>query len=376
LSETRYRPPRFLRFDRPEPKDPFRRHRLALSVVTSDLTVADLSRILREVTATDASSFADFLFTNGLTSYWHDHVLAKEVAEETTSGFINALKRGRSAEAAFYLSQKSALWELDRLFDSESIIYAAIKGAHVRELVYADPALRPATDIDILISPDQRETAARALLGAGFELHADAENISHEANFTRGPLAIDLHWDILRPGRTRVEMAQSMLSRRQRIDDFWGLDDTDTVFLMLVHPAFAKYVCSPNMGLIRVVDFILWLRRRPVDWDAVAERLHDTGLKVAAWTVLQWLAILLEPKSVPVPGIFIDEICPGPSRARYLTYWLRNDLPTRWFDKPLLIQLGFTLPLHDRPSDAQRAIAGWMQARRTRGSDPLLQVND
>ena len=26
-----------------------------------------------------------------------------------------------------------------------------------------------------------------------FHLHADAENISHEATFTRGPVAIDLH---------------------------------------------------------------------------------------------------------------------------------------------------------------------------------------
>jgi len=360
---------------RPDPKDPFRRHRLALSVVVPDLTVADISRILREVAAADASSFADFLFTNGLASYWHDCVMAQDAAGETSPGFIDALKRERFAEAAFYLCQKSALLELDRLFASEGIIYAAMKGAHVRELVYADAALRPATDIDILISPDQREAAARALMGAGFELHADAENISHEANFTRGSQTIDLHWDILRPGRTRIAMAQPMLSRRQRIDDFWGLDDTDTVFLMLVHPAFAKYVCSPNMGLIRVVDFILWLRRRPVDWDAVAARLHDTGLKAAAWAVLQWFAMLLEPKRVPMPGTFIEGIYPGPLRARYLTYWLRNDLPTRWLDNPLLIQLGFTLPLHDRVSDAQRAMTGLMRARRTRGSDPLLQVN-
>ena len=89
------------------------------------------------------------------------------------------------------------------MFYSENIVYAAIKGVLVRERVYVDPTLRWASVIDILISPDQREVAARALMGAGFRLHADAENISHEATFTRGSFAIDLHWDILRPGQTR-----------------------------------------------------------------------------------------------------------------------------------------------------------------------------
>src|SRR5262249_2272416 len=125
-------------------------------------------------------------------------------------------------------------------------------------------------------------------------------------------------------------------------------------------------VCSPNMGLIRVVDFILWLNKRVVDWEAVAERLHDTGLKAAAWAVLQWFAMLVEPKTLPVPSTFIDGIYPGSRRARYLTYWLRNDLPTRWIHKSLLIQLGLTLSLHDRPSDVQRALVGWMRARRAR----------
>jgi hypothetical protein len=360
--------------NRPDPKDVFFRHRLALSVVATDLAGEDLSQVLREVAALDATSFAEFLVKNGLASYWHDRVVGEDAAREAAPGFVDALRRERLAEAAFCLPQLSALRELDRLFNSENITYAAMKGAHIRELIYTDPALRPASDIDVLISPAQREMATRSLKKSGFKLHADAQNISHEAAFTRDSVAIDLHWDNLRPGRTRIGMALPMLSRRQRIDGFWGLDDTDTMFLMLVHPAFTKYVCSPNMGLIRVADFMLWLQKRPVDWDAVSERLQDTGLKAAAWTVLHWFAMLLKPRNMPVPATFVERICPGPLRARYLTYWLRNDLPTRWLHKPLLIQLGFTLLLHDRVSDVQRAIAGWMRARGKRQSDPLLDL--
>jgi hypothetical protein len=344
--------------------DYFRWHRLALSIIAPDLTATDLSRMLGDVAGPN-SAFADFLFVNGLASYWHDRVEALS-GTGVTARFMDALKRERFAEAALYLHQRSALRELDSLFESAAITYAVMKGAQVRELVYQDPALRPASDIDILISLDQIEAATQALVRAGFELHADAENISHEVTFTRASLAIDLHWNILRPGRTRSDMTEPMLCRRRRINGFWGLDDADTVFLMLVHPAFAKYVCSPNMGLIRVIDFVLWLRQRPVDWDLIAERLQANGLKTAAWIVLQWFAMILEPKNLPLPRTFLDRLCPGPSRAGYLNYWLRNDLSTRWLSKPLLIQLGLTLMLHDRASDAQRAIAGWIEARRTR----------
>ena len=357
-----------------EQQDPFFRHRLALSVVATDLAGAELRDVLRKVAASGASGFADFLRQQKLASYWHHLVAGRDAAGEIEPGFVDALKQARLSEAALYLGQKSVLLELDGILKAQGIIYAAIKGAQVREQVYLDPAQRPAQDIDILINPDQREAAARALIVAGFKLDAKPDNISHEATFTRGAFAIDLHWDILRPGRTRVDLVPLLLGRRQRVGDFWGLDDSDAVFLMLVHPTFTKYVCSPNMGLISVVDFMLWLQNRHVDWDAVFDRLNDAGLKAAAWIVLKWFSMLLEPEDLPVPTSFINRIYPGPARSRYLAYWLQHDLPTRWIDRPLLIQIGLTLFLHDRASDAAYAISGLMRARRMRNLDPLLAM--
>lgn len=357
-------------------QDPFRKHRLALRAAAPDLTGASLRGVLRAIAASGETSFPDFLLENGLGSFWHHRLHAHDAAGDTEPVFLDLLRRARLSDTALYLAQTFALHELDRLFGSRSLVYAVIKGAHARERVYAEPALRPAADIDILISRDQREAAASALIGAGFSLHATADNISHQATFTKGPVDIDLHWDILRPGRTRIEVTGLLLARRQRFEGYWALDDTDTVFLMLVHPAFNKYVCSPNMGLNRVVDFILWTQQRNVDWDAVAALLEDTGLNTAAWTMLTWFSMLLEPKSLAVPDQFIARIRPGRMRSRYLGYWLKHDLPTRWLQKPLPIQLGFTLFLHDLPGDATHAIAGWLRARKMRNDDPMLRMQD
>ena len=373
MNDTSGRPE--MRSDHPLPAhDPFRLHRLALRVTEPHLTEADLRSLLHTIGTAGAPAFANTLIELGVVSYWHQTILTHGAANDAAPGFMDTLKAIHLSETMLYMAQRAALREVDAIFDGQNIAYAVIKGAHVRELVYADPALRSAGDIDILISPAQREVAVKGLIEAGYALRANPENISHEATLVRGEVAIDLHWNILRPGRTRIEMADSLLMRRQRVDDYWGLDDTDTVFLMLVHPAFAKYVCSPNMGLNRAFDFIFWLRKRSVDWDAVADRLAGAGLNTAAWTVLQWIAMLLPPRSLQVPDSFIARIQPGVIRARYLRFWLRHDLPTRWLKQAMLIQLFFTLFLHDHPSDALHAIRGWLRSRGLRHSDPLLSM--
>ena len=63
------------------------------------------------------------------------------------------------------------------------------------------------------------------LLDAGYSVHAEPANISHEATFRRGAVDIDLHWHLLRPGRTRVDLTAELLARRQRIKGQWGLSD-------------------------------------------------------------------------------------------------------------------------------------------------------
>ncbi|MGB8145740.1 MAG: hypothetical protein WCF05_11315, partial [Chromatiaceae bacterium] len=172
--------------------------------------------------------------------------------------------------------------------------------------------------------------------------------------------------------RTRVDLTAELLVRRQRIKGHWGLSDSDTLFMMLTHPAFNKYVCSPNMGLGRVADFLLWIQQRPVDWPAVLRLLERSGLKTAAWTMLNWFHRLAAPDVRTTLDAWIDTVQPSPLRAAYLGEWLERDLPSRWLDRPFLIQFGFTLALHDRPGDLLHALAGLQRARRNQGRDMAL----
>ena len=143
---------------------------------------------------------------------------------------------------------------------------------------------------------------------------------------------------------------------------------------MLIPPAFTKYVTSPNMALISVIDFIYSLRTRTVDWDLVVSRLNNMGLKTAAWTTLTWFRIISPAGSLAATDDVCIQLQPGPARQRYLRSWITNDLASHWIDRPLPVQLGFTLAMHDSLSDAARAILGWLRTRSNQLADPMLQI--
>ena len=89
---------------------------------------------------------------------------------------------------------------------------------------------------------------------------------------------------------------------------------------MLTHPAFVRYVCSPNMGLGRVADFLLWIQHRQVDWSEVVQLLELAGLKTAAWTTLSWFSMLAQPETAKGMDEWLDTVRPNRLRAAYLGY--------------------------------------------------------
>ena len=308
---------------------------------------------------------AEFLIRQGLGPLWSAALQNDASAEE------GPLKALRVQAAVIYLLQRSVLAELDAILEHAGIAYAVFKGAHVREWLYADPALRNPADVDVLIRSVDRERAVRVLIAAGYSPKPDAATVSHELALTRNGVEVDLHWYVTRPSRLRIEVSDEIVGRRQRVAGFWAVSNTDAVFLMLLHPAVTKYVSSPSMRLIRVVDFLYVIRDHAVDWPAVADLLERCGVQAAAWTVLSWFQ-MLHPLARGVPPEFGARIAPGRLRACYLRAWLRHDLPTRLHAVPTAIQVGFTLFFHDRPSDAWRAIRGILAARGDGESDPIF----
>jgi len=323
-------------------------YRAALQVANPLVKREQLCRVLDAWGAGLVSAIIDL----GLGPLWHDRVGRQEFHDSRME-----------AEARFLVQQR-ALGEVDRVLVESGIEYALIKGAANRLLLLPNPALRACHDLDVLVHPEDRMQAAAVLARAGFTPMPAAHSISREIVLRGGHVDIDLHWGLLREGRLRREVTIELLARRQRLGSTWVLSDDDAMFVLLVHPAFAKHLDSWEMGLHRVVDILGWLRNRPCDWEEVTARLGETGVRTAAWATLRWVGLLAGDQAPECLGAMTCNLQPGAIRRAWLNRWLESDLSARAADMRWLRLLAFSSLLHDTPHDALRAYAGRRRAAR------------
>lgn len=333
-------------------QDPFSQHRLALYPLLRDKRSIDLDEILRKIELIGPEQFLAFLRWNSLAPLWYDLIASHGRHSAMGTRLMEQLHRDKLSTVAAYLLQKHTLSRLHQLLTEHDIPYAVFKGAQVRELVYPEPAIRPVCDIDVLVSSAMRDRVIKVLTDAGMSMVVKPENVSHECTLMDGNIAVDLHWHILRPGRMRVNMTDTLMQERQWTNGFYSLNDHATLFAMLVHPAFAKYVCSPYAILIRMVDLVFWLENRPVGREQLLDLLIKARSRTAAWTTLFWLNLIEENKSSQE---IMQEIAPSTLQEKYLKCWITRNLPTKFLRHRNFIRLAFTLALHDSGRDALHA---------------------
>ena len=333
--------------------DPYFLHRIALRPLLPSACEENLFESCKKIKQIGESTFANFLEQQGLASMWHRALHNASKNTLISDHFIETLHQSRILATSTYLLQSQGLRDIKSTLDNENIEHVVFKGCHVRESIYDEPDIRPACDIDVLISPDDQIKAIQALVNAGYQVVPDPEIISHEISLVKGGISIDLHWDIMRPGRTRIPMTEILLKTRKEFPSHWGLNNDATLFLMLVHPVFTKYSTTPHSTLIRIVDLAHWIEIKKPDWEKIESWLEDAGVRTAAWITLEWLRQLTQ---ITPPASFMKCIQPGRLRTKYLRYWITKNLSSRFINYPRLIQIAFTLPAHDNLTDAIQAI--------------------
>ena len=352
--------------------DPYQFHRIALAPVLPGASKSDVENACKQTEFLEESEFLSFLMQQGLAPMWDQALEHAEAASRLSQHFRDSLHQARLHATGTYLIHKNKLALIRETLEGADIAHVVYKGADTRERYYSEPSLRPAMDIDLLVAGDHKMAAINAFKEQGFNFYGAKENISHEASLTKGNTSIDLHWDIMRPGRTRKPMTDTLLDIRQDHGSHWGMSDEGNLFVLLVHPVFTKYSTSPQATLMRNVDLAHILSGKNWDLGRVVQLLDEAGLKTAAWITLRWLQLIT---NTTLGDSIMEAVKPGPVRRKYLGWWLEKNLATRLLNKPALVQLGFTLPAHDKLTDTLRAIRLKHQADRNAAAD-LLEMED
>ena len=339
--------------------DPYALHRIALGA----LLERRLPGRSESGETADVAEFATFLYRQHLQAAWM-RLIEQDGASPEHQPLAEHLREAAKAWALLELPQQRLMTEAHRILDTAGIDYFFAKGAHLRHVIYDDPLERSAIDIDLFVKESDRDRAIALFQQASFETHPLAETISHELKLTRHNGDIDLHWQLFRPGRLRPGVMDWLFSRRERFGEFWGLDDTASLFVMLVHPAITKYLLSPTSMLIHQVDQARLIGRGRVDWKELESIFERSGTRTAAWASLYVLRTLA---GVQAPENIEETLRPGRIRRGYLRQWIDRAWITRWFERRWLVAGLFSLALQDTASDAVRALRS---LRRERGSEP------
>lgn len=332
--------------------DQYAFQRFALLATSTPLPKAAIRDALGKFAEVEQQKLLPLILEQGLQFFWLEAL--REMPDLPFADTdLEQLKRRCFTCTTRYLAQKQAIIELDSLFAEENISYAVFKGAHVREVVYRNPTFRPSVDVDILIPDTDKYRAIRLLYASGYSLKADRENISHEVSLTRDNVTIDLHWHIMRPGRTRMELTDLLLRSRERCGYFWGLGNTTTLLVLLVHPVFTKYSTAPQSSIVRLADLKRWMSERTIDWPEFLLLLERAGLKTAAWITATVLADLT---GCAIPAFVDKAISPRHPKRFLLQRWLSLNLSSRLADYPVFAKYIFTLLAHDKIGDILKFI--------------------
>ena len=245
------------------------------------------------------------------------HGLAPLLAERAArhpslASLATALAARARTQAAADLVAEQALRESLNALLHASVPALVFKGAQLAYACYERPDLRPRLDSDILIRPADRERAARALRGLGYQQAAqvEADLIMYQQMFVLGDLqsprhVIDLHWRVTNPHEFGTSFdVDALFARAVDVPALGpaarGLSLADALMVSLVHPV------AHHGGTARVIwdlDTAALVRRMtPGDWNACVARLDTPRLAAIAVVRLErasaWGGAALDPAAL------------------------------------------------------------------------------
>jgi hypothetical protein len=201
------------------------------------------------------------------------------------------------ASAMRALVLKAELGEVTTLLTDAGLAPIALKGAWLAWHAYPEPALRPMTDLDLLLTPETVLAGYALLQAHGYRVAAPPEMAladllrfdKHlpELIAPRGTI-IELHHRLWEPDG-RLDHASprhdeaAVRARAQRIDGILYPAPEDMLAHLLIHAAYGHRL---NCGPVILTDIAFFLQRYPIDWPQFWARAAREGWRAGARLLL------------------------------------------------------------------------------------------
>lgn len=266
------------------------------------------------------------------------------------------------------------LGRLLRSFERAGVPVIPLKGPLLAETLYSDPALRPSSDLDLLVRPETLLTVDRLLGSLGYRRVADDHSWNFDLAYDRatlyagaGGVHVDLHWSLLSEPRFAWNEPA-------------GLTVWDRVIPVEIPGARAQSLCPEDLllylavhlaahhgltGLLWHWDLALILDRwhDRLDWRALIARARAWRVRTALYFSLRGCERLF---GASVPAWAMSQLEARGARAAALGWLTRH----REGERLTRLEHLIALLLVDRGRDLGRPLAhvlcpspAWLRAR-------------
>ncbi len=175
-----------------------------------------------------------------------------------------------------------------RALTAHGIAVMPLKGVLMQQVLYADPAERLVSDVDVLVPDRDFWRAVSLLVGAGFRPEKAGRSLIEVALRSDKGLSVDLHRRLFSPGR--FALSTSSVFQRARVDE--------QLFGTPVHIAHPHDTAAHLVGKFvsdhvtrevdaRLAELLRWCQHFSIEPAPWALHLHDTGLARAARYTLE-----------------------------------------------------------------------------------------
>jgi hypothetical protein len=282
--------------------------------------------------ATDPMALSLACYTSGigpLLGYWAEEGLL-DAPGETGAMLALHLDQGRKrAERS-----KSRACEIVAALENSGVPVVVLKGGHTAYCYFPEPAVRPASDLDLLVPMDSAAQAEGALARAGLECAGRSQRESSwvPRGKTREPRSIwlvhaDDPWSV--DLHSSLDFSASAGAPPARLDsadpigtcESWPLDETAGALsepLLLLHLAAHASGGLHSLTLLRIVEIVLVVRRDVesgrLSWDEFLHVGAEANALGAVYPALR-IAEKLAPGTIP-PRILEISAQVAPHRVR------------------------------------------------------------
>lgn len=185
----------------------------------------------------------------------------------------------------------------------------ALRGVAFAERLYEDIALRPMSDIDILVRPDDRSKLERVLTSLGY-----APIGGHPNGWANADIIVDLHVDLIGAERiasrgraTRIDMDAVWAAAIKTIiagESVRTLSWTDSVLTCCLHAL--KHSCDRLLWFTDLAALVDGCEEE--DWTHLVARAQQFGMTKSTYYALSYLVCTLRS---PVPASVLLALTPA-----------------------------------------------------------------